>query len=179
MKNIISALFAIFLFANSCTSQTYVESGLLSSMIEKEQFTFMAERVNITNMDVMNTINSIPGASAARMQDLDYGYDIVFENKELNVHLPYFGRAYNAPRDASDRGYNFTSKDYSVEKKEGKKGKITLTVKPNDVKNISAIYIEIEKNGKAYVSINSNDRQPISFSGYIKKNEIKKEKTEL
>jgi hypothetical protein len=33
------------------------------------------------------------------------------------------------------------------------------------------INIEVYKNGKAFVSIRSNDRQPISYDGYISKNE--------
>ena len=178
MKNIILTLLGLFLFTTSCTSQTYVESGVVNSLVEQEQFTFMAESVNITNQDVMNAMNSLPGGSSARMQQLSYGYDIVFENKEMTVNLPYFGRTYNSSRMQDNGGFNFTSKDYSLSKKEGKKGQIVLTVKPNDIKTINAIYIEISPKGKAFVSINSNDRQPISFSGYIMKNEIKKEKSE-
>lgn len=179
MKNIILALFGIFFFANSCTSQTYVESELLTSMMEKEEFTFMAEKVNITNPDVMNAMNSIPGGSTARLQELGYGYDIVLDHNEMKVHLPYFGRTYNPARGQDKTGLYFTSKDYSVEKKDGKKGKKIFTVRPNDINYISAIFIEISSNGRAYVSVNANDRQPISFSGYIKKNEIKEEKSEL
>ena len=176
MKNIILALFGLFLWTNSCTSQTYVESGLLNSMLEQEQFTFMAERVNISNQDVMNAINSLPGGSSARMQSLSYGYDIVFENNEMIVHLPYFGRTYNPSPDPNKAGFYFTSKEYKITKKEGKKGGKTLTIKPNDIDYVDAIYIEISSNGKSYVSINANDRQPISYSGYIMKNAIKKEK---
>ena len=47
-----------------------------------------------------------------------------------------------------------------------------------EYQNISAIlrsdYIEVYKNGSAYVSIDSNDRQPISYNGYLMKNEISK-----
>ena len=176
MKNIIVALFGLFLFSNSCTSQTYLESGILNSIVQQEQFTFMAENVNITNGDVMNTINSLPGASSARMQQLSYGYAIVFENKEMTINLPYFGRTYTPSRDMDKAGFNFTSKDYRIKTEEGKKGKKILTVKPNDISYINTIYIEIEANGKSYVSISANDRQPISFSGYIMKNAVKKEK---
>lgn len=175
MKNIILLLFGLFAFTSSCTSQTYIESGLLNSMVEKEQFTFMAERVNITNQDV---INSLPGGSAARMQNLSYGYNIVFENKEMKVNLPYFGRTYNPSRNPDQSGFFFTSKDYTITEKDGKKGGKTLTVRPKDVNNVDTIYIEISGNGKCFVSIDANDRQPISFSGYIMKNEIKKEKSE-
>jgi len=47
------------------------------------------------------------------------------------------------------------------------------------VKHVSDINIEIFKNGKASTSIRSNDRQPISYDGYISKNEEMKEKEKL
>lgn len=176
MKNLIIALFGIFLFANSCTSQVYIENGLLNKIVAQQEFTFVAERANITNGDVINAINAIPGASSARLQELGYGYDIVFENKEMKVHLPYFGTTYNPSLSRDEIGFNFTSKDFTIESKDGKKSGKTLTIRPNDIKYINAIYIEISSSGKAFVSINANDRQPISFSGYIKKNDLKKEK---
>ena len=174
MKKILLALFGILFFTSSCTSQNYIESGLLNTIVQQKQFTFMAERVDILSPDVVNVINSIPNSSYARMQDLDYGYDIVFENNEMIVYLPYFGRTYNPSRDLDKAGFKFTSKDFTIDEKEGKKGKKLLTIKPNDVNNVNAIYMEISPNGKCYVSINANDRQPISFTGYIMKNEVKK-----
>ncbi len=41
------------------------------------------------------------------------------------------------------------------------------------------MYIEIFKNGKAFVSMKSNDRQPITYDGYVSKNEVKQEKEKL
>lgn len=175
MKNILLTLVGFFLFSN-CTSQNYIEKGLLNTLVEQEQFTFMAERANIMNQDVINAMNSLPGGSSSRLQQLDYGYDIIFTNKEMRVNLPYFGRAYNSTRDQDNIGFRFTSKDYSIEKKEGKKGGKILTIKPNDINNINVLYLEISPNGKAYLSISANDREPGSYSGYIMKNEIKKEK---
>ena len=43
------------------------------------------------------------------------------------------------------------------------------TISPKDVDHVRVIYIEVYKNGNAYVSIDSNDRQPISYNGYLMK----------
>ena len=54
---------------------------------------------------------------------------------------------------------------------EGKKGKIILTISPNDVSKVNALHFEIHENGRAYLSVDSQDRQPISFDGYLEINE--------
>ena len=43
------------------------------------------------------------------------------------------------------------------------------TISPKDVDHVRVIYIEVYKNGNTYVSIDSNDRQPISYNGYLMK----------
>ncbi|WP_435522435.1 DUF4251 domain-containing protein [Chryseobacterium indoltheticum] len=97
----------------------------------------------------------------------------------MEVSLPYFGRAFTSTYGTSDNSYRFTSKDYAVTKTQSKKGNWVYKIKPNDVKNVSDINIEIFKNGRASTSIRSNDRQPISYDGYISKNEETKEKEKL
>jgi hypothetical protein len=157
----------------SCASQNGLDSQLVEEILSKDQFTFMATRANPTNNDVMNVINSLPNASSSRMLNLDYGYDVVIKEKEITVTLPYFGRLYNPSYDSSKNSYRFTSKDFSINKKQDKKGNWVYTINPKDTENVRTLYLEVYKNGKAYLSIDSNDRQPISYDGYIMKNEIK------
>lgn len=176
MKKIILAIFGLILFTSRCTSQTYMESGVLTSVMAQEEFTFRANKVNVNNQDVINSMNALPGGSVGRMQSLTPGYDIVFKNKEMQVYLPYFGRTYSTSTNNGNLTFDFTSKDFSIDKKEDKNGKKTWTIKPNDINYISAMYLEIYSNGKAYLSINANDRQPASYNGFIMKNEVKKEK---
>ena len=68
--------------------------------------------------------------------------------------------------------YNFKTSGYMVSQKD-KKGNWVYTINPKDTENVRTLYLEVYKNGKAYLSIDSNDRQPISYDGYIMKNEIK------
>lgn len=158
----------------SCASQNNMDPKLVEELTSSNQFTFMAQKANPTNYDVINIMNSLPNTTSARMLDLDYGYTIVIKDKVLDVTLPYFGRMLNPSYDNSKNSYRFTSKDFSMNKVQSKKGNWIYTIAPKDIDYVQAIYLEVYKNGTAYVSINANDRQPISYNGYLMKNETKK-----
>ncbi|MDF2933961.1 MAG: hypothetical protein K0R36_3292 [Chryseobacterium sp.] len=174
--NIIS-VFILILFFQSCSAQNTSDSQTVNTLVSSEEFTFHAERANPMNYDVINVVNSIPNAPQLRtFQISGENYGIEIKKGLMEVTLPYFGRTFNASYGASDTSYRFTSKDYTVSKTQSKKGNWIYKIKPNDVKNVSDINIEIYKNGRALTSIRSNDRQPISYDGYISKNEEIKEK---
>lgn len=175
MKNtVLMSVMFLLTFLFSCTSQTYVDEKSLDQFINSNEFTFMAKRANPTNFDVINVMNSMPNNNSARMLNLDYGYSVVLKDKELTVNLPYFGRLFNPSYDTSKNSYNFTSKDFTISKVQNKKGNWVYTISPKDQNNIKVIYLEIFKNGAAFVSIDSSDRQAISYDGYIMKNEKNK-----
>lgn len=164
----------LFLF-QSCASQGSLDSKTVDTLVNSQEFTFHAERANPTNYDVINVMNSMPNATATRILNLNGDYTIDVSKNTLDVVLPYFGRLFN-PTYGSDNSYRFTSKDFTVNKTQNNKGKWTLKFKPKDAKNVDEVNIEIFKNGKAFVSMRSNDRQPISYDGYISKTEVKQEK---
>ncbi|MGO4708513.1 DUF4251 domain-containing protein [Chryseobacterium sp. 2TAF14] len=173
---IISLFAFIFLFQN-CASQN-TDPQIVNNLVNSDEFTFHAEKANPMNYDVINILNSMPNNPSTRILQLDNGsYTIELKEGKMEVILPYFGRIFNPSYRTSDNSYRFTSKDYTVTKNQSKKGNWVYKIKPNDVKNVSDINIEIFKNGTALTSIRSNDRQPISYNGYISKNtETKKEK---
>lgn len=168
MKKIINILSAavILILVNSCSTTGSIPSEKVALLLQSGEFTFMAERANPTNYEVVNVMNS----SSSRMLDLDYGYTIQIKKSELQVELPYFGRMYNPSYDTSKNSYRFTSKEYTVDQQAGKKGSTVYTIQTSDQPNIRRIIMEVFKNGKAYVSIDSNDRAPITYDGYIMEN---------
>ena len=182
MKNFLKiiSIFILFLSFHSCTAQNPVVSQDVNALVSSEEFTFHAQKANPMSYDVINALNSIPNNPSTRILQLDGdGYVIEIKKDILEVVLPYFGRAFNSTYGSSDNSYRFTSKDYTITKSQSKKGNWVFKINPNDVKNVSDIYIEIYKNGKALTSIRSNDRQPISYDGYISENEKTKEKEKL
>lgn len=172
MKKYISIIFVfgfLFLF-QSCSSQNVVDSKGVDALVNSQEFTFYAQRANPTNYDVINVMNSMPNSTATRILELNGNYTIEIKNKTLEVVLPYFGRLYT-PNYGGDNSYRFTSKDFTINKSQNKKGNWVVKIKPNDTKNVDQIIIEVFKNGKAFTSVRSNDRQPITYDGYISKNE--------
>ncbi|ASW75526.1 hypothetical protein IQ37_16310 [Chryseobacterium piperi] len=174
MKKYISLIFVfgLLVFFQSCSSQNTVSSKITDALVNSQEFTFHAERANPTNYDVINIVNSMPNSTSTRIFQLDGTYTIELKNNVVNVTLPYFGRLFNPTYGNNDKNsYRFSSKDFTVNKSQNKKGNWIVKIKPNDVSNVSEIIIEVYKNSKAFTSIRSNDRQPITYDGYISKNE--------
>lgn len=170
MRNLHKIVIAVFTFIlmYSCRTQNNIPaSGNIVSLLESNEFTFVAQHANPSNLDVINVMNSLPGGSSSRMMDLDYGYSIEIRKDKLEVTLPYFGSMYTSNMDPDKNSYRFTSKDFTINKKEGKKGSLLYTITTNDQQNTKTIFMEVFKNAKTYVSIDSNDRQPISYDGYV------------
>ena len=182
MKKYISLLLisGFLLFFQSCASQASSDSKTVSDLVASQEFTFYAQKANPTNYDVINVMNSMPNSTATRMLDLNGDYTIDVSKNSIEVVLPYFGRVFNPSYGSPDKNsYRFTSKDFTLNQTQNKKGKWILKIKPKDVSTVNEINMEIYQNGKAFVSIGSNDRQPITYNGYISKTEVKQEKEKL
>jgi hypothetical protein len=104
-----------------------------------------------------------------RFQQLTADYDLKVYGDTLKSYLPYFGRAYSAPVDPTKGAFDFTSTDFEYTIKDRKKGGWDISLKPNDRQDIQQINLTIFENGTATLQVTSNNRQPISFNGYIAK----------
>lgn len=176
MKNFFSILSSIFLLIvmASCNSQKSAPSAKVNSLLESGEFTFMAERANPTNFDVQNVMNSLPNSSASRILNLDYGYTLQIKKDEIKVELPYFGRVFTPSPDPANSSFRFDSKDFAIDKMAGKKGSFIYTILPKDQRNIRKMVLEVFGNGKSYLSVDANDRNPISYDGRIMENLVEK-----
>lgn len=161
-------LVAAFFSVVSCSSQIYLDPSTLESAITNKEFNYNATRAFPMNGDVINVLNSLPNTSSSRILNLDPGYGFNLKKDILSVGLPYFGRAYNAvPGDANNGGVRFESKVFDIKKSSTKKGNTLLIITPRDTKENYVFNLEIFKNGSAFLSVQSNNRQPISFDGNI------------
>lgn len=180
MKKYITIIFSTFflLIFQQGFSQTKVDVQAITELIDSQNFSFRAERAIPTNYDVINVMNSMPNSTGMRILDLSgSNYSIDVKKNTMEVTLPYFGRVFNPTYgNTAQNSYRFTSKDFTVTKTQGKKGKWIVKIKVHDQSNVDEINLEIFKNAKAFVSVRSNDRQPISYDGFISKNMEEKEK---
>ncbi len=152
----------------SCGSQVYLDPTTLSSVVENKEFDFNATKAFPTNYDVVNVLNSMPGSTSTRLLNLDPGYGFNLKKDLFSVYLPYFGRAFSAtPGDANNGGIKLESKEFTIKQSSTKKGNTLLVITPRDQTENYVFNLEIFKNGSAFLSINSNNRQPISFDGNI------------
>ena len=104
---------------------------------------------------------------AGRLRQLTSEYDLQVSKDVIVSQLPYFGRAYSAPINPSDGGIQFTSKDFEYTLTDKKKGGWDVTIKFKDAKDVQQMQLSIFNNGTASLQVTSNNRQAISFNGYI------------
>lgn len=167
MKSLI-LIFGLALMTISCGSQIYLDPATLNSVIEKKEFDFNATKAFPMSSDVIGIMNSLPNAGASRILTLDPGYGFNLKKELLSVYLPYFGRAYNvSPGDANNGGIRFESKDFYIKQSTIRKGNTLLVITPKDQKVNYVFNLEIFKNGSAFLSVDSSDRQPISYDGNL------------
>ncbi len=167
MKSLV-LIFSIALLTISCGSQTYLDPTSLSSVVQNKEFDFNATKAFPTNYDVINVMNSMPGSTGTRILNLDPGNGFNLKKDLFSVSLPYFGRAFNAsPGDANNGGIRFESKEFTVKQASTKKGNTLFVISPRDQRENYVFNLEVFKNGSAFLSVNSNNRQPISFDGHL------------
>jgi Domain of unknown function (DUF4251) len=104
---------------------------------------------------------------SGRVRQLTSYYDLKVSKDTVVTDLPYFGRAYTAPIDPSEGGINFTSTNFDYTTIERKKGGWDVSIKPKDTKDVQQLFLYISEKGYATLQVTSNNRQGISFNGYI------------
>lgn len=171
MKNIIWLLLPLSLFFQQCTSQTpKINAVEVQQLLASKNFTFMATRAIPSASDINNIIVNMPNRNSQRILELSHGYTVKIEDGMLSVDLPYFGRVFHPTYGTDNQGIKFSSTDFTITEQADAKGKTTFIIKPKDVTRVNIMYLDIYKNGTAYLSVNSIDRQPISYNGYIMSN---------
>jgi len=148
-------VFSLFFISCSSTKQAAkLNADDVKNMVHNKNFIFIADRVNPLR---------------GRSRELTSEYDVSVKNDSLVSYLPYFGRAYQAPLDPSKGGIQFTSTSfsYTVTKNKG----WNVTIKPNDFNEVQQFVFTIFDNGSATLYVTNTHKDPITFSGYVEKNQ--------
>ena len=136
-------------FAHAQTS----DQSTIQNFIKARTFVFRAQSV-------------IPMTGSARTLTSDY--EVKFSGDTLTCYLPYFGRAYSAGY-GEGGGLNFTSTKFEYKARERKKGGWDITIDPKDANDVREMNFTVSEKGYASLQVLSNNRQPISFTGYIER----------
>ena len=139
-------------------------------LVEYAQAQELDAAVVVKAVESKNYIFKAQTASPQRggFRQLTSDYDFVVRPDTLVSHLPYYGRSFSAPINPTDAGLMFTSMNYEYSIKKKKKNKWEVTIKPNDVSSVRDLNLTVFDNGRASLRVNSNDREAITFDGYLK-----------
>jgi hypothetical protein len=105
-----------------------------------------------------------------RTVHLNSYFDCRVSKDSLVSNLPYYGRSYSASINPSENGLNFVSTKFDYTVKPRKKGGWEVAIKPKDANDVREMDFTIFENGSASLYVNSNNREAISFNGYISQN---------
>lgn len=91
---------------------------------------------------------------------------IIFNPDFIESYMPFFGRAYSGVGYGSDTGLHFRGQpeNFTVEKRK-KNYQVSVTVK-GETDNFR-LFLTVSQDGTASLTINSNNRQAISYIGDI------------
>ncbi len=94
-------------------------------------------------------------------------FSLDVKGDSLVVYLPYTEQSYSAPINPSDAGYNFTSTNYDYTVKEGKKKRYEVSIKVKDRISGTQFFLTVFDAESASLQATSNDKQSISYNGYL------------
>ena len=152
MKTTKIFLFIVFVFFIG-TVYAQDKDAEIKSLIESKRFVFKAQTVSPPSMPLRHLTGD--------------NYDLRVLGDSLISYLPYFGKAYTAPAPGTSGGYNFTSTKFDYTAKTRKKGGWDIALKPKDVTDFREFDLTVSKNGTASLRALSNNRQLISYNGFI------------
>ena len=135
-----------------------------------KNYTFVANSANpLNSADVNNILRQMPGnANGGSINLSGSNYDVQITPDSIVAYLPYYGRAFAAPTSADENGYKFKSKTFTYSATTTKKGGWEILMQTKDVKDSPKLSLSISENGYATLNIISNNKQAISYNGYLK-----------
>ena len=123
--------------------------------------------------DLINSKNYVFVAQTAipiggRAINLTSPYEVRVSGDTVASDLPYFGRAFVAPMNPSEGGIRFTSTNFNYKVKGRKKGGWDISILPKDSKDVRQMLLTVSESGYGTLQVVSNNRQQISYNGYVK-----------
>ena len=153
---VLLGVFAVFGFsvlqAQSKKEKKATEEKEIKAFIKAQNYVFKAQ-----------TLLPMNGST----RHLNGDYDLSISEDKIVSFLPYMGRIYTAPIDPANGPLRFTSTDFTYAIQTKKKGGWDISIKPKDVGSVRELNLHVSDNGYATLQVSGNDRQPVTFYGYV------------
>ena len=98
---------------------------------------------------------------------LSYGYSVDVRNDSLISYLPYFGRAYSVPY-GGGKGLTFSERIGSYQEYQKGNGLRHIEISLRNDEDTYLYTIEVYENGSSSISVQSRQRENISYSGEMR-----------
>ena len=168
MKTFTTAITAL-LFCIAVPAMAQTDKATTKKIVQDQDFIFVATTaMPLASQDitaVLNKMNSPNGSGSINLTGSRY--DLIIHKDSVAAYLPYYGRSYSASLDPDDAGIKFKSKDFKYEKATRKKGGWLIVIVPKDIKDHQKLTLSVSENGYATLNVVNNNRQPITFNGYL------------
>lgn len=162
MKNVILRIFILLISFNGFSQEKTKKQLKEEQKIEKQK---QIEALVYSKQFVFTARNASP--QGYKIIDLTTNPNYVeFQPDFIKSEMPFFGRAFSGVGYGNDAGLNFEGKPeaFSIEK-DKKSYQIKVILKGN--RDNYRLSLSVYFNGSATLYINSNNRNPISYSGVI------------
>lgn len=148
-----------------------------AKILNDKNYVFSANSATpMANMDLNKVLSKMNGGqSAGRINLSGSQYDLTVTKDSVVAYLPYYGRSYVANPNTSEGGIKFKSKKFNYTSSKNKKGSYTIRIRTNDLTTENYdLTLSVSQNGYASLSVSSNNKQPITFDGYLEEPKAKK-----
>jgi hypothetical protein len=132
------------------------KSNNIINLVNAKEFTFIAQSV-------------MPSHGGYRTLTSDY--ELTVAGDSIISYLPYFGQAYSIT-DPNSNPLQFTSINNKISVTPSKKGNYNVTINFINGGDVRQLNLSVTSSGNSTLNAIFNNRQPISFNGYITKRKL-------
>ncbi|MGE6218712.1 DUF4251 domain-containing protein [Nubsella zeaxanthinifaciens] len=170
---ILYAFAAVVFISFNANAQT--DKATTAKIVAAKSYTFVARTATPLNVqDINSVLGKMPGAMQGGSINLNESYyEVRVTPDSVVAFLPYYGRSFSAPINQTEGGVKFNSKEFTYTSKKGKKRGWDILVQTKDVREYYRLAFNIGDEGYVTLSLNSNNKQSITYQGYLKENETK------
>ncbi|RYG07216.1 MAG: DUF4251 domain-containing protein [Chitinophagaceae bacterium] len=175
--NRLKTLFATALTLISVTAIAQTDKATTAKIVEAKTYTFVARSATPLNVqDISAIMSRMPGGmqGGGTINLNETYYEVKVTPDSIIAFLPYYGRSFSAPINQTEGGVKFNSKKFEYKSTKGRKRGWDIVIDTKDAKENYRLSLNIGEEGYATLSLNSNNKQSISYQGYLKENEEKK-----
>ena len=156
-KYFISLMIATLTFVNCATQQEKAERRELMKKAVAESVAKRQMHIDIISMNTMRY--------GTRTVASDFFLEL--HGDSLRSYLPYLGQAHQAPMLSPAQGLSFDERIQNIKESHPKEGLSQLEIGVRTREDRYQYTIELYESGKAYINVQSQHRDPISFDGEL------------